>query len=252
MRKGSVVNLKKHILRPRTQDQSSQSDLVSSVSLLAACLERAGSIEGCVEVSEHGNVVEQALISAMEAERRLAEQMERLAYLEHLAVTDELTGLLNRRGFQASLKQALALARRYDENGVLVYVDLDGFKPINDTYGHAAGDEVLRRVGRALVDNVRETDSVGRMGGDEFAVLLARTSWDDGLSRAEILDNVLNDTFVSWEGRMIAVRASLGIQVYGAHDEGDELLSRADDDMYKTKRMRSELDSRRTGTHARN
>ncbi|MDP6120860.1 MAG: GGDEF domain-containing protein [Rhodospirillales bacterium] len=123
---------------------------------------------------------EAAFEAASRAERRMAEQQRRIAHLERLAATDELTGALNRRGFESALKRHLAEARRHHEPSVLVIADLDGFKPINDTYGHRAGDKVLRRVARLLMNNVRKTDYVGRLGGDEFAVLLTRTSHFDG------------------------------------------------------------------------
>ncbi|MEO5335928.1 MAG: GGDEF domain-containing protein [Magnetospirillum sp. WYHS-4] len=236
---------------PQSGEPTSQGDLVASVTLLAEGAARMA-WEGLPDAPQLAQLADRALASAAEAEARLAEQMSRIVELERLALTDELTGILNRRGFQRELTHALAAARRYDEKGVLVYVDLDGFKPINDTYGHAAGDEVLRRVARILQDNVRDTDAVGRMGGDEFAVLLARSSWEDGLRRAEALDRALNNAFIGWEGRMIAIRASLGIQVYGNQDEDQALLERADEDMYKSKRLRSEIGNRRDAGRARN
>ena len=90
-----------------------------------------------------------------------------------------------------------------------------------------------------LRENVRDTDSVGRMGGNEFCVLLTRSSWKNGLAKAEGLERSLNNTFVSWRGRMIAVRASLGVHAYGSRDDGDDLLERVDDAMDVTKRMRA-------------
>src|SRR3546814_1418393 len=81
-----------------------------------------------------------------------------------------MTGLLNRRGFGLELSRALARARRQNESGLLVMCDLDNFKAINDTYGHPAGDAILRAVGKALKRNTRESDYVARVGGDEFAV----------------------------------------------------------------------------------
>ncbi len=224
---------------------ASQTELVSSVSLLAECLRRSSSFEGCGDVSGHDDAIMQALNSALAAERRMAAMMEKMAHMDRLASTDELTGLLNRRGFQYELDRALASARRYDERGILIYVDLDGFKPINDTYGHAAGDEALRQVAGLLRENVRSSDHVARLGGDEFAALLTRSDWDDGLARAEGIDRVLNNAFVSWEDRIIAIRASLGIQAYGSKDDGDTLLSKADDAMYRTKKSRAALLSRR-------
>lgn len=230
---------------------SSQNDLLAAVNQLAECAEK-NAWEGACDPVLLTQVADRAIAAAAEAEARLAEQLGRIVELERLALTDELTGLLNRRGFHREMTHALANARRYDEKGVLVYVDLDGFKPINDTYGHAAGDEVLKRVARLLLDNVRDTDAVGRMGGDEFAVLLARSSWEDGLRRAEAIDRVLNNAFIGWEGRMIAIRASLGIQVYGNTDDGRDLLERADEDMYKSKRLRADSVSRRDAGQARN
>ncbi len=226
--------------RREARDTPNHSDLVSSVSLLADCLERANAQASGGGVFALREAARNALVAVLDAERRMVQQCDRIVYLERLTMTDELTGLLNRRGFQAQLQRALAAANRYDERGVLVYVDLDGFKPVNDTYGHAAGDEVLRQVARLLDDNVRDTDCVGRMGGDEFAVLLTRTGPKDGVTRARRLENLLNATVVNWEGRNIALRASFGFQRYGPTDTEHDLLNRADTAMYDTKRLRSD------------
>ncbi len=234
-KKGTDIRLIRTLCRAERAGIESGCELLSRVTRLVDTIETPG--QGSDETFR--DAADSALTAAIDAERRLAEQDKRLEALERLAKTDELTGLLNRRGFQAELRRAVSAAGRYDERGMLIYVDLDGFKPINDTYGHTAGDEVLRRVAGILRDNVRETDSVGRMGGDEFCVLLTRTSWKDGLARAQSLDRSLNNAYVSWRGRMIAVRASLGIHAYGSKDVGDDLLDRADDAMYVTKRIRA-------------
>ncbi|MBL4615111.1 MAG: GGDEF domain-containing protein [Magnetovibrio sp.] len=175
----------------------------------------------------------------MGTERKLLTQSLRIEEMERIASTDELTGAYNRRGFEQEFKRVLAAASRYNETGVLVYVDLDGFKPINDTYGHAAGDLVLCEVVRALRDNIRPHDFVARLGGDEFAILLTRTAWKDGLERAEILKHVLNTTYVYWSGNHIAVRASLGFQRFGPDDCNKKLLIQADHAMYEAKRVRA-------------
>jgi diguanylate cyclase (GGDEF)-like protein len=222
---------------------STQTDLMTSVATLVDCLEDAAA--PLVPGKNNGQAIDTALDAASSAERRIAEQMERIAFLERLAITDDLTGLLNRRGFENQIRHSLAVARRYGERGVLVYVDLDGFKSINDTYGHAAGDEVLCQVAKALMRNVRDTDYVGRMGGDEFAILLTRTTEEDGLNRAEGLDRVLNRIFTRWGGQLIALRASVGFLAYGPDDDGYELLKNADEAMYKTKRRRAGLSDQR-------
>ena len=188
--------------------------------------------------------VDEAVAAACAAERRLGEFARRTEQLESLAVTDPLTGLLNRRGFDREMERALATARRYRDIGVLIYVDLDGFKPINDTLGHAAGDEVLKRVAQILVENVRDSDRVARVGGDEFVALLTRTEREGGLARAEALDALINSALVSWQGRMIPVRASFGFQLYGADDASDALLTRADEAMYAVKKVRGDIQRR--------
>ncbi len=215
--------------------------LVRKVGRLVDCLDAAG----LGMTAAHEEASQFALTAAHDAERELGLQRERIAELEHLALTDELTGLLNRRAIEAEMKHALAAARRYDECGVLVYMDMDGFKAINDTFGHAAGDEVLRQVARVLQDNVRDSDRVGRLGGDEFAILLARTSWEDGLARADAIDQVINASVVEWNGRTVALKASVGVHQYGAGDNDGELLNHADKAMYKIKRGRADFADRR-------
>ena len=213
--------------------------LVRKVGRLVDCLDSAGATAGLGLTAAHEEASQFALTAASDAESLLGQQRERIAELERLALTDELTGLLNRRAIEVEMEHALAAARRYDERGVLVYMDMDGFKAINDTYGHAAGDEALRQVARVLQDNVRDSDRVGRLGGDEFAILLARTSWEDGLKRADAIDRVVNTTVVDWNGRMVALKASFGAHRYGAGD--GELLNHADKAMYEIKRGRADL-----------
>ncbi len=240
MIKGTVLTPPKTVHRREASGVTNTFDLVSSVSALADCLERANaqaSVGGAFALRE---AARNALVAVLDAERRMVQQRDRIMYLERLTLTDELTGLLNRRGFQAQLGRALAAADRYEERGLLAYVDLDGFKPVNDTYGHAAGDEVLRQVARVLNDNVRDTDCVGRLGGDEFAVLLTRTSPKDGVKRARWLEELVNTTVVAWQGCSIALRASFGFQRYGPKDDEHELLKRADSAMYNAKRLRGD------------
>jgi diguanylate cyclase (GGDEF)-like protein len=175
---------------------------------------------------------------------KLNEQAQRIAYLEELATSDELTQVLNRRGFEAELKRILARAKRTTEHGALAYIDLDEFKPINDTYGHAAGDEVLRKVANILVEKTRDTDVVGRLGGDEFAIILVNTSRESVLDRAEALNKLLNEASITWEGHRLTIHASFGLQAYQSDDDADYLLKSADAAMYKIKQIK-ETDGRR-------
>lgn len=218
---------------------SSTGDLVDKVSTLIECLCKPD--DGTDGRLANSTAAEYAFDAAVAAEGSIAELLNRVVELEDIVQTDELTGLLNRRGFDIELKRALTNAGRHDEQGVLIYIDLDGFKPVNDTFGHAAGDEVLRRVAVILGDNVRDTDYVGRIGGDEFVILMTRTYWKDCLYRSEIISNCLNQAVINWNGHQIAVKASIGMHNYGSNDSGHDILKRADEAMYKTKRMRCEL-----------
>lgn len=233
-----TVKIRPPIRRPSGMP-GPRGELVPAVATLVECLRqgrpsRRAFAPGTTDAAEH------ALTAAVGAERRIADLTRRIADLERMAVTDELTGLLNRRGFEAELAHALALARRYGEQGVLVYIDLDGFKLVNDTYGHDAGDEVLRQVARLLGSAVRATDIVGRLGGDEFAALLVRTSWAGALARLRAIRRLLNPAVVDLDGRTAAVRASVGVETYGGDDEGAPLMGRADRAMYAAKRERGD------------
>lgn len=172
----------------------------------------------------------------------LAALVEREIQASELAVTDELTGLSNRRGFAALAGKALALGRRNAMASCLLYIDLDGFKAINDERGHAAGDAVLSAFGLCLQQCIRETDICGRVGGDEFVVLLTGVEGVDpepflGRLRAAISDSEV-------------LRAHAGGQLrwsYGVvcceperYPSVDELLVEADRSMYDRKRVRGE------------
>lgn len=184
-------------------------------------------------------LVEQALGAAEEVESFLAEQSARIAYLENLTLTDELTGLRNRRGFNEQLRRTLASANRYGDQGVLVFCDLDNFKVINDSFGHHVGDYVLKQLARVIEADVRETDLVARLGGDEFAVLMVQTNWRDGIKRAQMLSRVVNRTIVTYHGNEIQVSASFGVEPFGPNDEETNLIARADMAMYVNKRKKA-------------
>ncbi len=182
-------------------------------------------------------LIQDMLAFAAEAEQQLADQRERIHHLESLAQTDELTGLLNRRGFQEALDRALSEAERHDERGLIAFIDLDKFKPVNDTHGHEAGDEVLRAVADTLIDGVRSTDYVARMAGDEFVILFARAE-RPARERALAIKQKLNSLLVPYQGSLIRVGASMGIQTYGKTSTAEDLLRRADKAMYRDKAER--------------
>lgn len=218
--------------------------LTAAIDRLTECLNEGLILSSLRETGDEAIMVKEFLLEAEYAARAAyeaaAKHRSRLAHLEELVRTDDLTGLLNRRAFAEATKRVLSEAKRYDEQGVMLYIDLDGFKPINDAYGHVAGDEVLKQVARLLKDTIRETDYAARLGGDEFAVLLVRTSRNDGMRRAETIDRLLNNAMISWQGKLIRLSASVGFQHYDNTTSSESLISAADDAMYRIKRLRSD------------
>ncbi len=209
----------------------SEGPLSDAVSRLFHRLSLCG---GVLDDIDHA-LLEDLCDKATATERELVRQNARIGYLEDLSMTDELTGVSNRRGFRLELGRALARARRLGERGVLLLCDLDGFKAINDTYGHPAGDQVLRSVARRLRGQTRSCDSVGRLGGDEFAVLMTNTTPDQARLRTDLLDREINRLSVEWQGRSIPVSASLGVEAYGKTSRTEDLMALADRALYRDK-----------------
>jgi diguanylate cyclase (GGDEF)-like protein len=169
----------------------------------------------------------------------LAASRERVTELEARIDVDPLTETLNRRGFERELKRSLAYVKRYGASAALIYLDLDGFKPVNDRHSHAAGDVVLKAVAAALVRQVRASDIVARIGGDEFAVLLWNASEANATAKATALEAAVFATPVRWGNSTLVVGASAGVTPIGPLDTATEVLARADAAMYARKRERS-------------
>jgi diguanylate cyclase (GGDEF)-like protein len=159
------------------------------------------------------------------------------AELREMATTDALTGLPNRRSFMSRLEEEYARVRRFDSQQVAVLMlDLDYFKRINDTHGHAAGDEVLRQVAILIRDETRRVDLCSRIGGEEFAILLAGAAPGPAREFAERLRGKIADAAIVHEGKVIAVTASIGIAAMKATDDSaDAALLRADGALYHAK-----------------
>ena len=174
-----------------------------------------------------------------EKEEQLLKQEERIARLEQLVIHDELTCLKNRRGFYQAFEVDMERCHRgHTEGGLLALLDLDNFKDINDTYGHAAGDACLRLFARTLEQQIRSMDTAGRLGGDEFVLLLSNTTKTQAVQRLQVLVKRLNNLSMAWEGEIIPVRASLGLKEYNAQSDIADIFSAADDELYDNKRIR--------------
>ena len=179
---------------------------------------------------------------AAEVERlraELAATRAKVAELEAKADVDPLLDIFNRRGFLRELERALAYVKRYGNPAALIYLDLDGFKPVNDCHGHAAGDAVLHAVAKTLATNVRASDTVARLGGDEFAVLLWNLDEARAVAKAASLEQCIAATIVPWKTTMLAVGASAGVAMLGPGDQAPTVLARADHAMYARKAGRN-------------
>ncbi len=159
----------------------------------------------------------------------------RLAEAERLADHDVLTPLLNRRAFVRELQRAIALTRRHETPASVVYFDLDDFKGVNDRFGHAAGDAVLIAVAERLLAHVREADAVGRIGGDEFAVLLQHADLAAAQAKASALASAVCEQAVTGPESDIRVSLTWGARQIGAVDSAEQALSEADAAMYLRK-----------------
>ena len=169
---------------------------------------------------------------------QLAQAQAQIAELQASADTDFLLDIPNRRGFERELQRAIAYIKRYHASGALIVLDVDRLKPINDAFGHAAGDQVLKAIVATLSSQVRASDVVGRLGGDEFALLLWNLSETDAKAKAAALEEMIDRLTFEFRGRTITAGASAGVAVLGPHSEIGRALEAADSAMYVRKAQR--------------
>ncbi len=163
----------------------------------------------------------------------------RLNEAQAQADMDVLTPVLNRRAFLREMKRVSAFAQRYGSPASVVFFDLDNFKAVNDRFGHAAGDEALKAVAKRLLGNVRESDVVGRMGGDEFAVLLAQADKDTAISKAQSLAEAVCDTPVQFGEWSAPLHISYGVREIEPGSDPEVALAEADAAMFVRKRKQA-------------
>lgn len=170
-------------------------------------------------------------------QRELDEARARIVQLERLADEDSLAPIANRRAFVRELSRMIAFTRRYGPPSSVIYFDVNGMKQINDTHGHPAGDAALRHVAEVLLKNVRESDIVGRLGGDEFGVILAQTSQEQANAKAMALATAIGGTPLHWGSAEITVSAAFGVYSFTGSDDAQVAIAAADQAMYKQKRV---------------
>lgn len=199
-------------------------------------------------IDAHMEVEEQRLQEAEETEQQLRDRLQsleqetqtlqnRVAEVHHQALKDALTGLPNRMAYEERMAHEYAVWKRNKQPLVLLIWDVDNFKQINDSFGHQAGDKVLRVIGRTLSERPREMDFVGRYGGEEFVMLLVGAPLEDAVQVAEqIRESVERQGFHSSDNQPIAVTISCGISEFTADDEPSMVFQRADRALYQAKR----------------
>jgi len=185
--------------------------------------------------SHEGNTRMLKTIRDVTEERKIQET------LKTLATTDSLSGLNNRAEFMNLAQKEYARAKKHKEELSLLMMDLDCFKNINDTYGHAAGDAVIREMGNLLMTNFRKTDIVGRIGGEEFAVVLKNTSLNDAIKAAEKFRKTVEEKKVIYRKQEISFTVSIGVAAIcgdeGENNSIEDILIKADNALYKAKAM---------------
>jgi len=164
---------------------------------------------------------------------RLRAEVEKL---KALADHDALVPVLNRRAFVRELQRAMAFCKRYGLPATVLYLDLDGFKGVNDRFGHMAGDAALKRVAEILVENVRESDVVARLGGDEFAVLLQQADVEAARAKASSLSEQIEADPFEAAGERVPLAGSFGVRAFADQETAEQWLAEADAQMFVRKR----------------
>lgn len=179
--------------------------------------------------------VMELMAEVAELRQELARTRARLAEVEQLADQDSLLPVRNRRAFVRDVTRALSLARRQRMPVSLLFLDLTDFKQVNDVHGHSAGDAALARVAEVLLASTRASDVVGRLGGDEFGVLLLDTARAEAERKGAALAAEILARPLLWEGRRIPIRVACGVYEIGPGEDAAQALAAADEAMYRNK-----------------
>lgn len=193
--------------------------------------------------------VRSAIMSLLAEVERLRREMEesrsRIAHLERMADEDPLVPVANRRAFVRELSRMMSFSERYGAPSSLLFFDIDNMKTINDAFGHAAGDAAIRFVADTLMQNVRESDTVGRLGGDEFGVVLVNTAEPAAHEKGAQLAGAIEQGGFAWQAKPVPLGVSFGAFSFAGGVDASKALDEADRAMYAKKLADKSRPSRR-------
>ena len=187
--------------------------------------------QGATDIAEPADMA--AEIAQLRGE--VARLTRRVEELDELAHQDALIALPNRRGFLRELDRLIARVQRYQVSAAMLFVDLDGLKMINDSFGHKAGDEALIEVANLLERGVRRSDVVARIGGDEFGILLENADEPRARDTAQRLTDLIGGSGFDHEGDSLPLSVAIGVTMIADSDSAAEVMARADEEMYRAK-----------------
>lgn len=198
----------------------------------------SASVAGIPEI-ELTPKVRDALMTLMREVETLRDELNRtktrLADLERLADLDSLAPVYNRRAFVREMLRVRSYTERYGGSASLIFFDINDMKKINDTLGHAAGDAAITHIAKTLVENLRDTDVIGRLGGDEFCIILAQADETRARDKAAILTEAVQRRPLQWEGKTVELSVACGVYALKPGDDPSTALAAADRAMYSDK-----------------
>jgi diguanylate cyclase (GGDEF)-like protein len=186
------------------------------------------------QVTERADT-DQLIAEIERLQRHVAQLQERVETLDQLAHQDTLIQLPNRRGFMRELERLCDRAKRYGHQAAMLFVDLDGLKMINDSFGHQAGDEALIEVAQLLTKGVRRSDVVARIGGDEFAILLENSTEESAHETAARLVDLVCGSEFTHDGDVLPLSIAIGVAMIDGDGAPAAVMALADEEMYRRK-----------------
>jgi len=184
--------------------------------------------------------VQTAIITLMSEVDNMRQELElahrQISMLEKLADQDSLIAISNRRAFVREMTRMISYSQRYGINSALIYLDLNDLKMINDVHGHKAGDAALTHLANTILSNLRDSDILGRLGGDEFGIILPKASKESAEIKATSLIETIKKNPLIWEGKTFNLKIAYGIHALLGTESADQALDKADQNMYAHKK----------------